>query len=142
MAAEVAAEVAVAVGMVAAWRWKERRCESDGGGTAALLALCGTAAPPPRVPPRPPPPPLCELAPPLCSFLTGNCEETPCGSAMPLMARLSCAMRRALVLRKRSISMSCRGGTTQCTWAGPWSGARSEVELEVESGLESGLESG
>eukprot|EP00964_Phaeocystis_antarctica_P137461 scaffold102018_cov48-Phaeocystis_antarctica.AAC.2 len=101
----------------------ERRCESDGGGTAAALALCGVAAP---APPPPPPPPLCALLPPPppppYSFLTGNCEETPRGSPMPVMARLSCAwsglglgsglarlgcaMSRPLELRKRSISMS------------------------------------
>ena len=49
------------------------------------------------------------------------------------LARL--AMSRALELRKRSISMSWRGGTTQRTWLG----ARLGPGLGLRSGLGFGL---
>jgi hypothetical protein len=67
--------VAVVLGSVAAWWRTESLCESDGGGKAAALE------------PAPPPP----ARPNWCSFLTGNCGETPRGSPEPVMARLSFA---------------------------------------------------
>ena len=76
--AGAARAVVVVSGSVASWWRMESLCESDGGGTAAASE------------PAPPPPPR----PNWCSFLTGNCEETPRGSPEPVMARLSFAWLR------------------------------------------------